>query len=130
MIAMPISLISFENCKMNSNYRSPDVYPDAHWAFFFENFENVMCMLIHTAPANAHQPFCLLPTNLFGNSRFFQFQSHHRLERGPAGGGASAIAAPGGDGSASIAQMYICALAGDNPWPQCRLRAETLRPKP
>ena len=42
---------------------------------------------------------------------------HYRLEQSPADGGALAIAAPSGDGSASIAQMYICALAGVNPWP-------------
>ena len=43
---------------------------------------------------------------------------HYRLEQSPADGGALAIAASGGDGSASIAQMYICALAGVNPWPR------------
>ena len=47
----------------------------------------------------------------------------YRLERSPANGEAEAIAASGGDG-ASIAQMYICALAGDAPDPICRLRAE------
>ena len=40
---------------------------------------------------------------------------HYRLERSPANCGAKAIAAPGGDGTASIAQMYSCALAGEYP---------------
>jgi hypothetical protein len=43
--------------------------------------------------------------------------------KSPANSGAEIIAARGGDDPASIAQMYICALAGVNPCPQCRLRA-------
>ena len=58
MFVMPMSLISSENCKMNSNDRMPDVYPDTHWALFFENFEYGMRILIHTAPAVVHQLFC------------------------------------------------------------------------
>ena len=42
---------------------------------------------------------------------------HYRLEQSPADGGALAIAAPGGDGTARIAQTYLGALAGVNPWP-------------
>ena len=115
MFVMPISLISSSNCRMNSICRLPDVYIDTHWALFFESFENGMRILIHTAPAIVYQPFCPLSSDLLGGCRFRQFKLHFRLERGPADGGASAIAARGGDGSASIAQMYICTLAGEIP---------------
>ena len=115
MSAIPPFLISSESCKMNSSDRLPDVYIDTHRALFFENFEHGMRILIHTAPAIIHQSFCPLSFDLSGNFRLRQFKSLYRLERGPAAGGASAIAARGGDGSASIAQMYICALAGELP---------------
>ena len=77
--------------------------------------EAVMCILLHTAPAIVYQQFCLLSADLSGDFKFRQFKLHFRLERGPTAGGASTIAARGGDGSASIAQMYICALAGEIP---------------
>ena len=98
MFAIPQFLISFESCKMNSSDRLPDVYTDAHWALFFENFESGMHILIHTAPAIIHQSFCPLYSDLSGDFRLRQFKSRYRLERGPAVGGASAIAARGGDG--------------------------------
>ena len=115
MIVMPISLIFFENCKMNSSCRTPNVYTDTHWALFFESFENGMCILIHTASAIDHQPLCPLSADLSGDFKFCQFKLHFCLERGATAGGASTIATRGGDGSASIAQMYICALAGEHP---------------
>ena len=115
MSVIPTSLISSSNCRMNSSYKSPDVYVDTHWTLFFENFENGTCILIHTAPAIIHQLFCPLSSDLSEDFRLRQFKSLYRLERGPAAGGASAIAARGGDDSASIAQMYICALAGELP---------------
>ena len=109
---------------MNSSDRLPDVYTDTHWALFFEGFDNGMRILIHTAPAIVYQPFYPLSSDLSGDFRLRQFKSHYRLERGPAVGGASAIAARGGDGTASIAQMYICALAGDSPDPNAACRRE------
>ena len=115
MFVMPISLVSSSNYRMNNSYRLPDVYTDTHWALFFENLENGMRILIHTAPAIVYQPFCPLSADLSGDFRLRQFKSHYRLERSPADGGASAIAARGGDGTASIAQMYICTLAGEIP---------------
>ena len=51
------------------------------------------------------------------------FQSIYRREK-PRHRRGKALAASGGEG-ASIAQMYICALAGVPPLPQCRLRAVT-----
>ena len=126
MIVMPMSLISFENCKMNSNDRTPNVYTDTHWALFFESFENGMRILIHTAPAVVHQPLCPLFAGLSKGRKVFQFKSYYCLERGPADGGASAIAARGGDDSASIAQRYLLrACRGISPDPICRLRAES-----
>ena len=127
MYAIPLSLISSENCKMNSSDRMPDVYPDTHWALSFESFENGMCILIHTAPVVVHQPLCPLFADLSRGRKVFQFKSYYCLERGPAAGGASAIAASGGDGSAaSIAQRYLLrACRGISPDPICRLRAES-----
>ena len=126
MIVMPMSLISSENCKMNSNDRMPDVYTDTHGALSFESFENGMCILIHTAPAVVHQPLCPLFADLSRGRMVFQFKSYYCLERGPVVGGASAIAARGGDDSASIAQKYLLrACRGISPDPICRLRAES-----
>ena len=102
MIVIPISLISSSNCRMNNSYRSPDVYTDTHWALFFKDFENGMRILIHTAPVIVYQPFCPLSSDLSGDFRLRQFKSHYRLERSPAAGRASAIAASGGDGSANL----------------------------
>ena len=115
MFVMPISLISSSNCRMNSSYRSPDVYVDTHWTLFFESFENGMHILIHTAPAIVYQPFYPLSSDLSGDFRLRQFKSHYRLKRSPAVGGASAIAARGGDGSASIAQRYLLRACRGNP---------------
>ena len=64
------------------------------------------------------RPFLLLE-----NASLKEHPINLPLRDGPSG--AEALTASGGEG-ASIAQMYICALAGVNPFPQCRLRAELL----
>ena len=115
MFAIPPLLIFSRHCKMNSGYRSPDVYTDTHWAFFFEGFEIAMCILIHTAPTIVYRCFVpCLPVYLGATGFACPIPITPPLERSPAAGGAEAIAAPGGDG-ASIAQMYICAACRGNP---------------
>lgn len=64
------------------------------------------------------RPFLLLE-----NASLKEHPINLPLRDGPSG--AEALTASGGEG-ASIAQMYICAFAGVNPCPQCRLRAELL----
>ena len=115
MFAIPPFLISFENCKMNSSDRLPNVYTDTHWVLFFESFENGMRILIHTAPAIVYRCFVHCLSVFLGVAGFAlsQFQSHYRWNK-PRRWRGRGHRRPGGDG-ASIAQMYICAACRGNP---------------